>query len=206
MNFSKSSVDMPGREVYHASRRQGLREIRPRRSTHGRWVYATTDPVMAACFLGNLGGDFTCAVGRDPESGKPFICERFSGAFRLRYRGVRGSIYVLPGDTFLEGKTPWEEEVVSPVPVVPLREIRVDDAAEYLLELEREGKLLIVRYPRKIAGIPEDDEDLVRRAVVWYWRFGPSVLEELGKYHPRLLPRAEEAIRAGRYQEDEEHL
>ena len=197
-------------EVYHASRRQGLRVIKPRRSTHGkRWVYATKDPVLAACFLGNLGGDFTCAVGRDPVSGKPFICERFQGAFELRYRGVLGSIYVLPGGTFREGETGWDEEVVSPEPVVPIREIRVDDAAKYLLALERQGKLLIVRYPKKIAGIPEDDEDLVRRAVVWYRRFRPFgflVLRELRRYHPHLMERVQEAIRTGKYREDEAHL
>lgn len=93
--------------VYHGSQVQGLKVIRPHRSTQGkRWVYATKDPVLAACFLGNRGGDFTCAVGRDTVTGKPFICERFKGAFELRYRGVRGSIYVLPGDIFREGETP----------------------------------------------------------------------------------------------------
>ncbi|NOX44764.1 MAG: hypothetical protein GXO72_03360 [Caldiserica bacterium] len=193
-------------EVYHASRRRGLRVIRPRRSTHGRaWVYATADPVLAACFLGNRGGDFTCAVGRDPGTGRPFICERFAGAFELRYRGVRGSIYVLPGEGFRAGETGWEKELVCPRPVVPLREIPVEDAAEHLLRLEREGKLLIARYPAKIGGIPEDDEDLVRRAVIWYRRFRPFgflVLRELGKYHPHLVARAREAIRAGRYAED----
>ncbi len=172
-------------------------------------MYATADPVLAACFLGNRGGDFTCAVGRDPETGKPFICERFAGAFELRYRGVRGSIYVLPGEGFRAGETGWEEELVCPAPVVPLREIRVNDAAEYLRGLEREGKLLIVHYPRKIAGIPEDDEDLVRRAAIWYRRFRPFgflVLRELGKYHPHLVPRVREAIRMDAYREDESHL
>ncbi len=79
--------------------------------------------------------------------------------------------------------------MVSPVPLTPLEEIPVEDAAEYLLGLEREGKLLIVRYPEKIAGIPEDDEDLVLRAVVWYRRFKPFgflVLRELGNIIPTL--------------------
>jgi hypothetical protein len=194
-------------EVYHASRKQGLRRIKPRRSTHGKaWVYATVDPVLAACFLGNRGGDFTCAVCRDPETGKPFICKRFGGAFELRYRGVSGSIYVLPGDTFRRGETGWEEEVVSPEAVVPLREIRVEDAAEYLLSLERQGELLIVRYPEKIAGIPEDDEDLVYRTVIWHRRFRPLgflVLRELGRYHPHLVPRARKAIEEGKYADEE---
>jgi len=180
-----------------------MKVIRPRRSTHGRaWVYATKDPVVAACFLGNLGGDFTCAVGRDPESSMPFVCERFAGAFDVRYGGVSGSIYALPGRGFAEGMTGWEEEVVSREPVAPLRETRVADAAVYLRGLERAGKLRIVLYPGKIAGIPEDDEDLVRRAVVWARRFGPAgflVLRELGRYHPHLVERAKEALRAGEY-------
>lgn len=96
--------------------------------------------------------------------------------------------------------------MVSPKPMVPLQEIRVEDAAEYLLGLEREGKLLIVRYPEKIAGIPVDDEDLVVRAVVWYRRFGPSVLRELRHYHPHLLERVEKALHAGKYRQDETHL
>ena len=195
---------MVPKEVYHASRKQGLRMIRPRRSTHGRWVYATKDPVVAACFLGNLGGDFTCTIGRDPLTGKPFICERLQGAFELRYRGMKGSVYTLPGEPFREGETPWEEEVVSPEPVAPVHEIEVEDAADYLLRLERAGKLLIVRYPKKIAGIPEDDEDLVRRAVVWYREFRPLgflVLRELGKYHPQLLPRVRRALREGGYRD-----
>ena len=179
--------------------------LKPRRSAHGRWVYATKDPVLAACFLGSLGGDFTCAVGRDPDTGKPYICERFQGAFELLYRGISGSIYVLPGESFQEGKTPWEEEVVSPEPVVPIREIRVPDAAEYLLGLERVRKLLIVRYPGRIAGIPEDDEDLVCRAMIWYRRFRPLgflVLRELSRYHSHLLPRVRRALAERRYSDE----
>ncbi len=188
------------KEVYHASQKQGLEVILPRESTHRRsWVYATKDRVMAACFVGNLGGDFTCAVGRDPDTGKPFICERFPGAFERRYRGVRGSIYGLPGEKFLEGRTGWDEEVVCPEAVMPLWEMKVGDAAGFLLSLEREGKLLIVRYPRKIAGIPEDDEDLVYRAVVWTRKFGEGVLEAFGRFHPHLLERAKSALAEGKY-------
>ena len=92
--------------------------------------------------------------------------------------------------------------MVSPEPVVPLREIRVPDAAEYLLRRELEEKLLIVRYPRRIAGIPEDDEDLVYRAVIWTKRFGRGVLEELAKYHPHLLPQVRRALAEGRYSDE----
>jgi len=191
-------------KVYHASQVQGLKRIVPRRSTHGQpWIYATRDPVMAAVFLGTRGGDFTCAVGRDPEIGKPFICERFAGAFELRYANVQGSIYVLPGEKFVAGKTSWDEELVCAEPVTPLEEIRIADAKNYLLELARAGELIIKLYPEKIAGIPEDDEDLIYRAVVWSRRFGKGVIEKLRKYHPHLVPRVERALKEGKYRDAE---
>ena len=185
---------MTAREVYHSSQTQGLTCLEPRKSTHGRWLHATRDIALAAAFLGTVGGDLTCAVGRDPESGKPYICERFEGAFDLRYEGASGSIYVLPGTTFVEGQTPWEEEVVSGESGVPLREIQVADAKEYLLEVAEKGQLIIKFYPDRIDGIPEDDSDLVHRAVIWHERIGDEILDRVKTYHPRLLERVREAL------------
>lgn len=71
--------------VYHSSKTRGLKTILPSTSTHGRkWVYATKDLVLAALFLATTGGDFTCCIGRDKITGKPYLCERFRGAFDLR--------------------------------------------------------------------------------------------------------------------------
>jgi hypothetical protein len=144
---------------------------------------------MSAVFLARLGGDFTCAVGREPNTGIPYICERFTGAFDLRYGGARGSIYILPADNFLAGRTQWEEEVVCCGPAVPLQEMHVADAREYLLQLAKEGKLIIKYYPDRTADIPEDDEDLVSRAAMWCKQFGEAVLEQVKYYHPGLLDR-----------------
>lgn len=191
---------MKFKEVYHSSKEQGLKKLVPHKSTHGEsWVYATWDIVMSAAFLGDLGGDFTCAVGRDSKTGKPFICERFKRAFDLRYGGVKGSIYVLPGKRFIEGKTQWQEEVVCEEAVIPLREIRIENAKEYLLQLSREGKLIIKYYPEKIAETPDDDEDLVYRAVIWTKQFGKGTLEQVKKYHPDLLSRVLQALKENKY-------
>ena len=181
-------------EVYHSSQTQGLTRLDPRASTHGCWLHATRDLVLAAAFLGTVGGDLTCAVGRDPDCGRPYICERFDGAFDLRYGGVSDSIYVLPGETFVEGQTPWDEEVVSRAPVVPLREVRVDDAKGYLLGLAEDGQLILKTFPDRIDGIPDDDSDLVHRAVVWYERFGDEILERVKTYHPHLLNQLRQTI------------
>jgi len=171
--------------VYHASRHRGLRRLVPRPSTHGQpWVYACKDRVMAALFLSGAGGDLTCAVGREEETGLPYVCERFSGAFEHRYAGAQGSIYELRAEPFLEGKTSWEEEVVSPTAVSPLDEIEIDDAATYIRGLQDEGRMPIYLYPSRPRGIPDDDEDLVMQGIVERIRQGLAA----GRY-PGGLPR-----------------
>jgi hypothetical protein len=183
-------------EVYHASHQQGLKKIVPNKSTHGEnWVYATRDIVFAATFIAGLGGNFTFATGRDPETGKPYICERFKGAFDLRYGNAKGSIYVLPGEKFIEGKTSWTEEVICYEEVTPIQEIHIENAKEYLIQLANENKLIIKHYPEKIAGIPEDDEDLVYLAVIWTKQSGERVLEQVKMFHPNLLDRVLHAIK-----------
>lgn len=170
-------------------------KLTPAVSAHGKkWVYATKDIVVAALFVSPRGGDFTCQVGRDSVSGTPYVCERFAGAFEHRYSGAKGSIYVLPGARFKEGMTAWDEEVVCREAVEPLDEIRIGDAAEYLLRLSAEGRLMIVHYPEKVAGIPEDDEDLVDKAASWARTFGARVLDQLRAYHPHLVPRVLERL------------
>lgn len=178
------------RKAYHASPQQGLTSIEPHKSTHQRiWVYATRQAATAALFLSSYGGDFTCSIGRDPESRTPYVCERVSAALTRRYHGQSGSVYVLDRGPFLEGKTPWDEELVCPTKVPVLDEIKVRDALAHLQELERRGHLLIVRYPHRIAGIPRDDSDLVSRAISWTREHGEGVLESVEAFHPHLLDR-----------------
>lgn len=184
-------------EVYHSSLKHGLEGIAPNESTHGeKWVYAVKDKVMAALFLSRTGGDFTCSIGRDCETGLPYLCERFSRAFELRYRGKSGSIYYLPGDSFVPDKTSWEEEVVSDERVIPVKEVQVEDAERYLLELEEMGQLIIKRFLDKIAQIPKDDGDLVDKAVTWIRAGKTNVIEQLLEYHPRLLDRVRRRLSA----------
>ena len=184
-------MNHPFQRVYHCSPVQGLTLITPRISTHGQcWVYATGDEVMASVFLGREGGDFTCATGM--VSGMPYLVERFVGALDLRYGGIRGSLYTLPGDSFFAGRTTWGCDLVSEEPAVPMSETRVDDARKYLLGLAAEGKMLINLYPNRLPGAPKDDEDLVKRAAL-------GSMGGLKKYHPHLVDRALEAIASGKY-------
>ena len=185
------NVSQENNQLYHASPVQGLTEIVPHISTHGqRWVYATDDRTVAAIFLGRLGGDFTCASGI--YQGKPYLCERFAGAFDRRYGSVVGSIYVLPATHFLAGQTSYSKDLVCSQPVAPLEEIKIASAKGYLLRLAAEDKLVIKFHPERFC-IPDDDEDLVQKAVRIYQR-GSSVLEQVQDFHPHLLGRVQEAI------------
>ena len=191
---------MISRYVYHSSETQGLALLKPSVSTHGeRWVYATKDIVMAALFLSRKGGDLTCAVGRDIESDIPYVCERFAGAFDYRYANVSGSIYVLPSETFMENKTQWEEEVVSESEVTPVEEMRIDDVKGCLIQQSDNGRLKILFYPNRIAEIPDDDEDLVYRGVIWTRKMGERMLENFRKYHPHLISRIQKGLEENRY-------
>jgi len=180
--------------VYHASSTQGLRVIEPRAGTHGTWVYATKDAGMASLFISGVGGDFTCQIGRDPATDRPYVCERFKGAFEHRYLARQGSIYVLPGGSFLSGMTPWPEEVVSADSVRVIEETVVDDASTYLWELAGRGEIIICRYPERIDDIPPDDQDLVEKAVLWAKRHGLTVLDRFAEYHPQLVDRVRQAL------------
>lgn len=186
------NVSQQNSQLYHASPVQGLTEIVPHISTHGQnWVYATDDRTVAAIFLGRLGGDFTCASGIC--QGKPYLCERFAGAFDRRYGSAAGSIYILPSADFLAGQTSYSKDLVCSRPVKPLEEIRIASAKNYLLGLASEDKLVIKFHPERFC-LPDDDEDLVQKAVRMYQRFGSSVLEQVQDFHPHLLRRVKEAI------------
>jgi len=192
--------------VYHGSPQGGLSVIAPVVSTHGeRWVYACKDAVMAALFLSRTGGDLTCGVGREEEAGLPYLCERFAGALGLRYAGKRGSIYTLPADTFVEGQTGWEEEVVSPVAVRPIAELVVDDVLRHLADLAQRGLLRIYRYPARSPIIPADDEDLVMRGIMWTREKGEAVLDSFQRYHPHLVGRIQQGLAAGRHRDGLSH-
>ena len=178
--------------LYHASPLQGLTQIVPHVGTHGQsWVYAADNIAVAAVFLGKLGGDFTCASG--VCDGRPYLCERFAGAFERRYGTASGSLYVLPGDSFLAGQTSYSKDFVSAEAVKPLEEARVDNAADYLLKLAAEGKIVVKFYPERYC-IADDDSDLVRKAVSMYARFGQRVMDQVQEFHPHLLDRVREEV------------
>ena len=182
---------MKQKYVYHCSTKQNLETIKPAVSTHGKcWVYAAKDIAISAAFLSGIGGDFTCQVGRDRKSKKPYICERFAGALEMRYKNHQGSIYVLPSKNFLQNQTDWEEEVICEGEIKSVDEIRIDDSLEFLFKLQNEKKLLICSFPSKIDNIPQDNMDLVEKALLMARNKSiprDAILSQIERWHPQLL-------------------
>lgn len=188
------------RFVYHSSIKQNLKKLSPNISTHNEnWIYATTSIEMSAVFLSGKGGDLTCQVGREILTNKVFICERFKDSFDYRYDNFSGSIYILSEDKFIKGKTGWDEEVVCNEEVEIIKEIKINDVKSYILNLIEEERIILVTYPNKIGRIPNDDEDLVYRGIVWTRQFGKDVLVDFKKLHPNLLSRIKKGLKSGKY-------
>ena len=173
-------------KVFHGSPKQGMNLILPQVGTHGKpLVYASINPLVSALFLGRLGGDFTCCMGR--EEGKLYLVERFEGALEARYRDKKGSIYTLSGEGFYKKNSFWSDEVVSESSVKPISEVKVSNALEYILRRVDSGKIDLYRYPSRPVWIPEDDSDLVERALDWIEIGELDVLRQVERFHSNLL-------------------
>lgn len=178
---------MKSEYVYHSSGTEKLKRLKPNISTHGKnWIYATKDLVMSAVFLSKHGGDFCCQVGREKETDKVYICERYKNAFDEGYENKKGSIYILRSQNFIENMTQWTEEVISAKPEEVVEEIKIENVKTYLLEIEKQGKLIIKRYPNKIDSIPTDDSDLFYKSINWIQRGGFKLEEKIKKKFPHL--------------------
>jgi len=182
--------------VYHGSAIRGLTRIDPQLSTHGTgYVYAMRVPGHCIAFLGGLDD---LHIAKEIVDGRLAVVERHPEALD-RYGGVTGSVYDLPGDTFLAGQTAWEGEVVSPVPVMVLRERKIEDALQELRSVETSGDLVLYRYPERPAQIPGDDGDLVEKAVIFaHWEGNESsIRQRMHALHPKLADRFERLLGCG---------
>ena len=183
--------------VYHSSKVRGLKVLEPRPSTHKTpFVYTTKDIATTAMYLGD-NFDFICQTGF--LDGKPYIWERFEGAFDLGYKHKKGSIYYLRSDSFKENMTSFSREIVSTIPVKVEKELIIEDAKEYLLDLEKQGKLLIFMFPNTPDGESPNKDDIVEKGINWTIDFGEDTLEQIKKYHPDILEKVINGFREKKY-------
>ncbi len=135
--------------VYHGSKEHGLKRLEPRKSTHGEYVYATPEKVLALHFSGRCGDDLTYDIGHfDNDKNGPWeLVENIPGAFEKMYSNS-SSIYSFSDETFKDIHTGFRE-VVSEVGVDVIDEEYCENVYEGILKAEKEGLVKIYRYPDK---------------------------------------------------------
>ena len=176
--------------VYHGSKEHGLKRLEPRKSTHGTYVYATPEKVLALHFSGRAGDDLTYDLGHFSDREGPWeLIENIPGAFDKMYSND-SSIYSFPDDTF-EDKHTGFREVLSEVGVDVVDEEYCPSVYEGIMEAERQGLLKIYRYPNKPPMFKPDGSDIIDK---WRWmvssmghQFTPHSFERLFYLRPNLL-------------------
>ena len=180
------------KNVYHSSYTSDLKILEPASAVHGiPYLYAAKDPVISIVFMTNKKnnrGDLSYWKGRNPETGKVAIVERYPGAFKDLYDGVSGSIYTLSGDTFMENKTQWNEEVVSETAVQILEETKIENIFDYLKKLKQNDELEIYEYPSRPKCVPTNDRDLIIHAIRY------RKMETLEKLYPKLFKKVQDFL------------
>ena len=147
--------------VYHSSTKQNLTEIRPAKNN---LVYATKDKIICALFMRNRKtghGSFSRSFGHEKDI--PFVVERYKNALEDMYDNISGSIYILNSESFFEDKLKWQ--MISKKPAQVIKEIKIDNVKNFLINLEKQKLLKIYRYPQKPKCIPLDDSDLVKEVL-----------------------------------------
>lgn len=147
--------------VYHGSSISKLDTITPHQNTHGNYVYATNNKVIAIVMAHQHGSDFTYNFGRNSKKEPYNLVERIPGAFEMMYKSS-ASIYSLDGSNFKKINTSFNEIVSSEEEKV-LGEEKITDLLRVISNLEKENAIKIYRYPNKPEGFKRDSSDLIEK-------------------------------------------
>ena len=182
--------------LYHGSKEHGLKRIEPRKSTHGVYVYATPEKVLALNFSGRCGDDLTYSIGHfDTDKNGPWeLVENIPSAFEKMFSNS-SSIYSFSDETFKDIHTGFAE-VVSEVGVDVINEEYCENVYDGLLQAEKDGLVKIYRYPNKPASLKQDGSDILDK-----WRryknemhkeFRKDEFDRLVYLYPNLLQKINE--------------
>ena len=183
--------------VYHGSSTSGLKVIYPHESTHGSYVYGTSDLVVATLFCKRCGDDVTYALFK-AEDGKYNMIELLPGAFDKMFNN-EASIYTVVGTSFKDYRTSFNE-VMSTTPVKVVAEEFIPSVLTEVNRLSDTGDIHLYRYP----NVPEkfNTEDyLIRQRFETYLKLHGEEkfingVYRLAGYHPEMIDRINQEIKA----------
>ncbi len=81
--------------------------------------------------------------------GTPYIQEQYEGSLEYAYKNMSGSIYTLDTNLFKNNVTSFRSEYISEEVASVIKEEKIENALDRILQLEKENKLIIYRFPNK---------------------------------------------------------
>ncbi len=135
------------KRIYHVSKIHDLSIIEPHICSHDRaYVYASYHLETALLFGGELWTDWDFIYKRNYDTGELTFSETYPNIFRKTFKGKNCSIYELEDSGFLEGQTNMWDEIVSSNPTKVIREIKINDLANEIKQLEKNHKIKVELY------------------------------------------------------------
>lgn len=177
--------------VYHGSPNGNLELLVARRSTHQKkCIYATDNKVVALLFMGKGNGDLDTRISN--VNGKLELVERRFGILEKLYNRER-YLYELDGVTFNHYDYLWSLEVISfEKEIKPRNKIYYPCILDAIIEEEKEGNIIIYRYPSRPQDMPVDNSDLIKKYVSFEKQGLTGAIFDLLSIYPEFSSRVEE--------------
>ncbi len=169
--------------VYHGSPDGNIKILTAHKSTHQKkCIYATDNKVVALLFMGKGNGDLDTRISN--VNGKPELVERRSGILKSLYN-KEGYLYKLDGTTFNHYDYLWSLEVISFEPEIkPISKIYYPNILDAIMQEEKNGNIIIYRYPNRPKDMPIDNSDLIERYISFEEQGISGAISELLNIYP----------------------
>lgn len=150
--------------VYHGSPDGNIEVLKPHKSTHQKdCIYATEKKVVSFLFMGKGNGDLDKRISH--VDGKIELVERRPGILDQIYN-KEGYLYELDASTFDHYDYLWSQEVISFASEIhPLKVTYYPYILDAIKEEEKNGNIIIYRYPNRPDNMPLDNSDLIEKYV-----------------------------------------
>lgn len=177
--------------VYHGSPDGTIEKLVPHKSTHQKnCIYATINKTVALLFTGKGNGDLDTWISH--EKGKIELVERRPGILEKLYN-KEGYLYELDGTTFNHYNYLWSQEVISfENEIKPLNKTKIPNILDALIEEEKQGNLIIYRYPNRPKDVPSDNSDLIEKYISFENQGISGSVSYLLSIYPEFSSRLEE--------------
>lgn len=177
--------------VYHGSPDGTIDLLTAHKSTHQKkCIYATDNKSVAFLFMGKDKGDLDTRISS--VNGKLELVERRPGVLEKLYN-KEGYLYELDGSTFNHYDYLWSLEVISfESEIKPINKIYYPSILDAIIEEERQGNIIIYRYPNRPKNMPIDNSDLVEKYISFEQQGLTGAVSDLLSVYPEFSSRVED--------------